>query len=119
MILSLFLEQESSGTQNAKKRKKTPKILDGKYFEIVSSVDVDGNLTAKCTICDEEKKGNIASTGNFLKHFNLKHPLRLNELKLYTRKNVGEKEQKQQQLKIPDVIDATDAVQVCNFHNLQ
>lgn len=124
LILSLFLILENpvssnlqnESVQNAKKTRKTPKILNGTYFEIESSVGVDGNLLAKCTICNEVKKGNISSTGNFLKHFQTKHPLRLAELKLYLKTDEITKK-RPLQLKITDSAHLVGTPDVCKIAN--
>lgn len=46
-----------------------PKVLDGKYFKVNGTVDVKGNVKAKCVACDDVKSGNVSSTGNFFKHY--------------------------------------------------
>lgn len=60
-------------------------MFDGKYFDVVSH-DVNDNIKAKCVTCNEMKSGKTSSTGNFFKHYEKKHPLKLNELKLHTKK---------------------------------
>lgn len=77
--------QEEDTIQEPKKAKKIPKMLDGTFYELFGDVDANGNLNGKCTICNDIRKGNISSTGNFIKHYELKHPLRLNDLKLHSK----------------------------------
>lgn len=86
----------------AKKPRKIPKIFDGKFFEIEKNIDTDGNVQAKCTSCNETKKGNISSTGNYLKHYEKKHPLKLNELKSHL-KGITNENKRSQQPKLDDV----------------
>lgn len=58
----------------ATKRSKTiPRLLDGKYFEIITSLE-DSNVTARCVTCGKLRKGTLLSTGNFMKHINSCHP---------------------------------------------
>lgn len=58
----------------ATKRSKTiPRLLDGKYFEIITSLE-DPNVTARCVTCGKLRKGTLLSTGNFMKHINSCHP---------------------------------------------
>lgn len=68
---------ETAGNVNDPKRRKTvPRILDGEFFSITSEIiEADGKVkvVAKCKICQEEKRGVISSTGNFIKHYQLKH----------------------------------------------
>lgn len=63
----------------AKKRKKNPSILNGKFYTIVSE-NYTG-IEAKCTLCGEIKKGHISSTGNFISHYKLKHPYEHGKMK--------------------------------------
>lgn len=72
-----------------------PKIFDGKFYELLNSIDASGNINAKCTACDEIRKGNVSSTGNFMKHYQLKHPLKLNELKLHNKVKENSKQPNQ------------------------
>lgn len=65
--------EDDDNLQPSAKRRKTriPLILDGKYFSIESNID--GNIIARCTECNEQKKGSLTSTGNFKSHFRMKH----------------------------------------------
>lgn len=56
----------------------TPRILDGLFYSIL--VQKGDNVEARCNDCNEVKKGNINSTGNFLSHFKKKHAERLDKL---------------------------------------
>lgn len=79
-LLDLDLTDTATSThQTTKKPKKIPKIFDGKFFVIESNQD--DNIKARCTQCNEVKSGQISSTGNFIKHYQSKHPLKLNELR--------------------------------------
>lgn len=70
---------------NAKRLKKPSKILDGTFFTIKKR---DGDsIEALCCHCNELKKGNINSTGNFISHFKTKHADRLDELNKYLKKS--------------------------------
>lgn len=73
----------SDSERVAKQAKKAPRIFDGKFFIIEAQDDKTGNVEAKCTACNESKKGNVASTGNFLSHYKKKHSSQLEELKQY------------------------------------
>lgn len=69
----------------AKRAKKTPKILDGTFFSIRKR---DGDsIEASCCECAEVKKGNVNSTGNFLSHYKSRHGSRLIELKEYLKRS--------------------------------
>lgn len=66
----------------AKKRKtSTPRLLDGKYFEIVAQNDT--KIEAKCMTCGKHRKGDIRSTGNFMDHYTTAHPTLINEVELH------------------------------------
>lgn len=71
----------STSEQPAKKRKFLPKILDGTFF-IVTSQDGD-TVEAKCIECNETKKGNTKSTGNFIVHYKKVHAARFKEMEAY------------------------------------
>lgn len=72
-----LIDNESDSTENIgaepppKKRKQIPRILDGKHFSIVSQVGE--KIVARCMECDETKKGQLTSTGNFINHYRTKH----------------------------------------------
>lgn len=83
------LENDDNEEPAAKRIKmKIPRILDGKYFSIVSNIN--GNITARCTVCNEEKKGSLTSTGNFKSHFRIKHMAILAKVETYLKANGGE-----------------------------
>lgn len=74
---------ESEILTQVKKPKIEAKIFDGKYYTIDR---VDGKtIYARCNTCNEIKKGAECSTGNFMKHYKLKHPAQLQALKTYTK----------------------------------
>lgn len=93
---SLDADNESDSNQPAKSPKKIPKILDGKYFEVNGSIDVKGNVQVKCLTCDDIKRGNVSSTGNFFKHYEKVHPLKFNEIRIYTKMKNDNTKQLQQ-----------------------
>lgn len=63
----------SDSQGNANKRiKADPKILDGTYYVVEGR---DGtNVKAICMECQSAKRGSVNGTGNFTKHYRLKHP---------------------------------------------
>lgn len=67
--------------------KPIPLILDGKFFEIVTTEN--NTVKAKCTGCPEGKKsvfsGSFAATSNFLKHLKRAHPKLHDEYERYSR----------------------------------
>lgn len=68
-----------------KKLKRPSKVLDGTFFTIKTR---DGDsIEAMCSHCNEIKKGNMYSTGNFITHYKSKHADRLDELKNYLKKS--------------------------------
>lgn len=72
-----------------KKAKKVPKILDGTYFSITSRND-DDHVEARCSECDEVKKGKLSSTGNYITHYRLKHKEKVEKLMQYLKKSIEE-----------------------------
>lgn len=89
----------------AKRPKKTPKILDGTFFSIRKR---DGDsIEATCCECSEMKKGTVSSTGNFLSHYKSKHGSRHNELKEYLRKSNADKPKIDRQPTISESIQNT------------
>ncbi|XP_055306606.1 uncharacterized protein LOC129570909 [Sitodiplosis mosellana] len=74
------LENQESNAPPAKIPKKNyPKILDGKFFNLMS--DKDGSLTVECTLCNAIVQGTTSSTGNFHSHYKRKHKDKVNKLK--------------------------------------
>lgn len=96
-----------------KKAKKYPKILDGKYFEINGDVDAKGNVKVKCTTCNDVKSGNISSTGNFFKHYEKKHALILNDVKHYTKIKFKDTNNSTNQPKLSATFTSIDSSEVC------
>ena len=46
-----------------------PPILDGTFFKVVSSNNIDGKVTARCVTClNKELSGSVNATSNFLRH---------------------------------------------------
>lgn len=63
----------SDSQENANKRiKADPKILDGTYYVVECREGT--NVKAICTKCNSAKRGSVNGTGNFTKHYRLKHP---------------------------------------------
>lgn len=88
-IISLIvLDQETTQEPTPKKRKSIPKILDGRYYAIEKNEE--GKIEAKYTTCNQMKKGNISSTGNFIAHFKSKHPAAFKELDEYLKNTRAE-----------------------------
>lgn len=55
----------------AKRPKTVPRLLDGKYFEILTTnwSMAQPKITARCTTCGRTRNGTIKSTGNFMDHY--------------------------------------------------
>lgn len=51
-----------------------PKILDGKFYKVSTTVSLTYTVKATCTACSREVGGSIKSTGNFYSHIDKKHP---------------------------------------------
>lgn len=81
-----FVESPSSEQKKKKARTLTaPRILDGKYFLILTS---DWSLekpeiTAQCQTCNKTRKGSIRSTGNFIDHYKSCHPSMMHAIENY------------------------------------
>lgn len=58
--------------------------MDGTFFTIEQNEN--GKIMAKCMECQEVKKGNIFSTGNFINHYKSKHSSRVKSLEAYLKK---------------------------------
>lgn len=76
------MESPNDDAQQAKTSKPSyPKLLDGKYFEVIKC---DGTkIDAKCKTCGKVRKGNLKSTGNFTDHYRTQHPSMLQEIDQY------------------------------------
>lgn len=64
-----------------------PKLIDGKYFELVKRDDTI--IEAKCTTCGKIRKGDIRSTGNFMMHYKSSHPTLVNDVELHKKQKNG------------------------------
>lgn len=78
--------------RNSVQRHNLPKILDEKFFKVVS-FGANGHVIAKCTAihsnsqkCNQSISGNLKSTGNFRSHYRLVHKEQFNELCNHTSK---------------------------------
>lgn len=58
-----------------------PKVLDGTFYSL--HAQNGDNIDGKCTECDEIRKGQIGSTGNFISHYKKMHPTRVKEMEDY------------------------------------
>lgn len=85
-----------------KTTKKTPKIFDGRFYVIEKLSE--GNIEAVCKTCGEVRKGNEASTGNFISHYKIKHSELLKELKEHTKSEKAKKQQHSQQTTLPEFL---------------
>lgn len=73
---------DADNRQSAKKAKLSlPRILDGKFFSV--DLHIEGKIEARCTECNEVKKGHITSTGNFKNHYRIKHTSHMSSLETY------------------------------------
>lgn len=100
-----------------KKRKTTvPRILDGKYYEIINQNDT--KIEAKCTHCGKHRKGDIRSTENFMEHYSSFHPMLVNEVQLYKKGNIETTSILKQTTLFPMATLSTQAVGFCSSHKL-
>lgn len=53
-----------------------PKLLDGKFFKVLTDnwSSTPSNIDAQCQTCGKIRKGSIRSTGNFMDHYISCHP---------------------------------------------
>lgn len=92
-VLNFFSFSGEENTEpDAKRQRKPSKILDGTFFTIIKTTG--DAIEASCCECNELKKGNLYSTGNFISHYKSKHAARLDELKNYSKKTDKSDEQK-------------------------
>lgn len=61
-----------------------PRILDGKYY-VVTKRD-NFKITAVCTNCDAQRKGDTRSTGNFMEHYKTHHPSMVQEVNTHRKR---------------------------------
>lgn len=59
-----------------------PKILDGKYFELVKKW-TNGKIAATCRFCRRNVCAHISHTGNLFTHIRVKHHQYMEECKMY------------------------------------
>lgn len=79
VIIVLLESDVATDTQATKKPKIIPKIFNGKFYVIEN--ETNGSIKARCTECNSIIKGQLTSTGNFIKHYHIRHPTKLDELK--------------------------------------
>lgn len=101
-----------------KAKKGIPKVFDGTFFTITKQT---GDLIeARCAECNEVKKGNINTTGNFFSHYKSQHKDRIEDMKNYTKKvNTSTTEEtteakKSRQPSITEAFKAPTVDMVCN-----
>lgn len=110
---NIILIFHSDAEQIAKKRKKAlPKSFDGKFFIVQTQNEETGNLEARCTTCNESKKGNIASTGNFLGHYKKKHPSEAENLNKYIKSGKMESNNLRQPI-LQEILHTVTDAKVC------
>lgn len=110
--LDLPTEPSEESEPPAKKPKKLPKILDGKFYIILS--ETDGDIQAKCAICGEVRKGQAGKgTGNFHNHYKTKHNSKLKELKAYSKNDDYTETAKSCQPTLNDVLNVMTPQKVC------
>lgn len=105
--------------QSAKRAKLSlPRILDGKFFSVDSHVE--GKIEARCTECNEVKKGQITSTGNFKNHYRIKHSSTMSALEAYLKGKSDEAVQSQSKPRQPTLNEFSnlnvDKVLVCTIY---
>lgn len=71
-----------------------PRLLDGKYFEIVKRDDI--KVEAVCKSCGKIRKGNLTSTGNFMEHIKKSHPELVVKAELHKKGDKAVEKDKQQ-----------------------
>lgn len=94
-----------------------PKIFDGSFFTILK--EENGKIEAKCTECNEVKKGSSSSTGNFYRHYKSKHATRVKALEDHSKQknNFADPPKVQKSLRqaaISDILRCTTADDVRN-----
>lgn len=103
----------------SKQPRKTPTILDGKYFKI-NQLGVNGQVNATCVMCERSVKGNISSTGNFLLHFKSKHASIQSEMTNYLKNKTDDANPSAKQTTLPDVFQpkSTEVFFFISFYTL-
>lgn len=71
----------SSSRTNSSDTISIPKLLDGKYFQIVSRDGIQ--VKATCMQCGKMRSGQTKSTGNFMEHIRKDHPCLIDVIELY------------------------------------
>lgn len=88
IIDNKFLDSDNS-EPDAKRAKATPKVLDGTFFTVTKRENDE--IWAMCSECNQVKKGNVRTTGNFRGHYRLMHAGRLKDLDEYCSKSNSSK----------------------------
>lgn len=84
LIIFFVVSDSQDANEPAPKEQKpnVSRLLDGKYFEIVNFIDRT-KIEAKCATCNQVRKGDIRSTGNFMEHYRSKHGEKVKEVEIY------------------------------------
>lgn len=84
LFSSNYIETSKNNDGSKNKKISIPKLLDGKYFTIVTMENNKVDVT--CNTCGEQRKGDIRSTGNFMTHIRKDHDHLVNEVEQYKSK---------------------------------
>lgn len=106
-----------AGPSTSKKKRTIPKILDGTYYEIVK--EDEDNVDVKCCECGEIKKGNIKTTGNFLTHYQKKHPASVGNLREHLEKKSSDSKKFVQRPIVGPALPKEQVRQSFNFVSLK
>lgn len=74
--------------KKAKEEPSLPKLLDGKYFEVIERNG--NNVHTLCKICGIKRRGTVRSTGNFMDHIKKRHPTLIAEIEAYKKSKKNE-----------------------------
>lgn len=87
----LFVDENIDDAQPSKKsRLILPKLLDGKYFVVLTeNWSSQKNIDAQCQICGKKRRGTVRSTGNYMDHIISCHPTLIETVDQYRKqKNI-------------------------------
>lgn len=71
----MFIEAATSESVPKKSKPSLPKLLDGKYFKVLTKdfSPESSSIEAQCQTCLKVRKGDYRSTGNFMEHYKSCH----------------------------------------------
>lgn len=69
-----------------KSKPNVPRILNGTFYSLEGEIPDDGKIEARCTECQQIRKGNVRTTGNFISHYRTTHRDKFGELELFLRR---------------------------------